>query len=252
MKKISATLITFNEEDNIREALESLKWVDEIVVVDAHSQDKTVHIARQYTDKIFVQTWKGYVEQKNYAIKKASFDWILSLDADERVTDELREEIERLRTTGVACDGYFVPRKTFYLGRWIKHCGWYPNYQLRLFRKSKACWIGGSVHERCKVDGVTCYLKNPLLHYTYKNIFDHIERMNLYSSLSAHDRISSGKKTNLIDILGAPIAAFVKTYFIKLGLLDGIPGLIISTIISHYAFLKRIKVWEQSAKNGEK
>ncbi len=252
MEKISATLITYNEEDNIGAALESIKWIDEIVVLDAHSKDKTVHIAHQYTDKIFVQTWKGYVKQKNYAFEKASFEWILSLDADERVTDDLREEIETLRKTGFTCDGYFIPRKTFYLGRWIKHCGWYPNYQLRLFRKSKACWVGGSVHERCKVDGISCYLKNPLQHYTYKNIYDHIERMNLYSSLSAQDRIKKGKKTSLIEIIIAPIAAFIKSYVLKRGFLDGIPGLIVSTVIAHYAFLKRAKVWEKTADNGKK
>lgn len=251
MEKISAVLITHNEEHNIAAALESLKWVDEIVIVDAHSQDKTTEIARQYTDKLYFHPWNGYVEQKNFALNKASHEWVLSLDADERVSPELREEIETLRKEGFKCDGYYVPRKARYLGRWIKHCGWCPNYQMRLFQRRNARWVGGSVHERCQVKGSTCYLKNPLLHFTYKNIQDHIERMNLYSTLSAQDKIAEGKKVGLIEIIGAPIAAFIKTYIIRLGFLDGIPGLIISLIIAYYAFLKRAKVWERWAKDVE-
>jgi len=244
MVKISAVIITKNEEERITPTLQGLHWVDEIVVVDAHSQDRTRELCRKYTDKVYVRKWKGYVEQKNYALQLASHEWVLSLDADERVSEELRAEIEKLRKEGMGCDGYYIPRKVFYLGRWIKHCGWYPDYKMRLFKKSRARWVGGSVHESCLVEGKVGYLCSPLLHFTYRNISEHLSRNNLYAELSAWDKFRQGERASIVKMVFFPFATFIKTYLIKLGFWEGVAGLIISVISASYVFLKYAKLWE--------
>jgi len=244
MVKISAVIITKDEEERIAPTLQSLDWVDEIIVVDAHSQDRTRELCRKYTDKVYVREWKGYVEQKNYALQLASHDWVLNLDADEKVSEELKREIEELRKRRMDCDGYYIPRKIFYLGRWIKHCGWYPDYTMRLFRKSKARWVGGLIHESCLVEGKVGYLRSPLLHFTYRNISEHLSRSNLYTELSAWEKFRQGERASILKMFFFPIAAFIKTYFIRLGFLEGVAGLIISVISAAYVFLKYAKLWE--------
>ena len=253
MIKISAVIITKDEEERITPTLESLPWIDEIVIVDAHSRDRTRELCKKYTDKVYVREWKGYVEQKNYVLQLATHDWVLSLDADERVSDELRDEIEELRRGGMDCDGYYIPRKVFYLGRWIKHCGWHPDYQMRLFRKSKARWVGGSIHESCLVEGKLGYLRSPLLHFTYRNISEHLKRSNLYAELIARDKFRQGERASILKMVFLPLAAFIKTYFIRLGFLDGVAGLIISVLSANYIFLKYAKLWEmrRSEKEGK-
>ncbi|MFB0517685.1 MAG: glycosyltransferase family 2 protein [Acidobacteriota bacterium] len=244
MLKISAVIITRDEEERIVPTLQSLDWVDEIVVVDTHSQDRTRELCRKYTDRVYVREWKGYVEQKNYVLQLASHDWVLSLDADERVSEELRAEIGELIKEGMDCDGYYISRKVFYLGRWIKHCGWYPDYKMRLFKKSRARWVGGSVHESCLVEGKVGYLRSPLLHYTYRNISEHLSRNNLYAELSAQDKFHQGERAGIAKLIFFPMATFIKTYFIKLGFLEGVAGLIISVISATYVFLKYAKLWD--------
>jgi len=251
MLKISAVIITKDEEERIVPTLQSLDWVDEIVVVDAHSQDRTRELCRKYTDRVYVREWKDYVEQKNYALQLASHDWVLSLDADERVSEELRAEIEGLIKEGMDCDGYYIPRKVFYLGRWIKHCGWYPDYKMRLFRKSRARWVGGSVHESCQVEGKVGYLRSPLLHFTYRNITEHLSRNNLYAKLSAQDKFRQGERAGIVKMVFFPLATFIKTYFIKLGFLEGVAGLIISVISATYVFLKYAKLWDMWRREKE-
>ena len=163
--KISAIVITFNEEQNIRAALDSLRWADEIIVVDSESADRTVEIARRFTDQIYVRPWPGYSAQKNFAASQASFEWIFSLDADERVSDELARELEQIKQgSEPAAAGFEMPRLTWYLGRWIKHSGWYPDRKLRLYNRNRGRWRGDFVHEAIEVEGKVARLKGDLLH----------------------------------------------------------------------------------------
>ncbi len=158
--KISAIVITLNEEQNIRAALESLRWADEIIVVDSESVDRTVEIARGFTDRVFVRAWPGYSAQKNFAAEQASYDWVFSLDADERVSDELMRELEQIKQSAEPqAAGFEMPRLTSYLGRWIKHSGWYPDYKLRLYNRKRSRWLGDFVHESIEVDGTSREIK---------------------------------------------------------------------------------------------
>jgi len=242
---ISACIITLNEQRNIRDCLEGIKWVDEIVVVDALSSDKTVPICREYTNKIAQRPWQGHVAQKNYALSLATHDWVLCLDADERVSAELREEIFReLQDTSAGWDGYYFPRQTFYLGRWIRRGGWYPDYKLRLFTKSKGQWAGVDPHDEVALQGRARYLKSPLYHYTYRDIAHHVAAMNQYTDIASAQKLRAAVKFPLMHMLLNPIAKFVRMYLVKRGFLDGIPGLIVAVCGSFYVFLKYAKLWE--------
>jgi glycosyltransferase involved in cell wall biosynthesis len=245
-EKVSVIIITKDEEQNIEEVLSSVSFADELIIVDAFSSDRTAEIAKGITDKIFIREWKGYVDQKNFALAKASFPWILSIDADERVTPELARDIEEVLSQRDKADGYYIPRMVYYLGRWIKHGVWYPDYKLRLARKDRAWFSGGSVHEVMKVEGKTGYLSSPLLHFTYDDINDQISRLNLYATLVASDRANEGRKPSLFKLIFSPPLSFLKSYLLKLGFLDGVPGLIIAFLYSWYTFLKEGKLFELS------
>ena len=199
MNKISATIITYNEEQNICDCLESVRWTDEIVVVDAQSSDRTVELCRKYTDKVFSHPWSGFVNQKNLALSKTSGDWILSLDADERVSSELAKEIKSV-VLASDYDGYCFPRKTYYLGRWINHSGWYPDYKLRLIRRGKGEWKGIDPHDRLEVTGKTGHLKGDVQHYSYQNISHHLEKINSYTSIMAKELKKRGKRGNQLKV----------------------------------------------------
>ena len=175
--RISAIIITHNEEANIEECLTSVAWADEIVVVDAMSTDRTFEIASGFTDRVLCEPWEGYATARRHAIAAAESEWILSIDADERVTPELRAEIEACLTAPES-DGYMIPRKAFFLGRWIKHCGWYPGYVIRLFRKDRARVTEKLVHEGIRVDGKVGTLENHILHYTYRTVEAYFDRFN--------------------------------------------------------------------------
>ncbi len=248
MEKLSVTIITYNEEKNIRDCLESVKWADEIVVVDSFSADKTVEICREWTNKVFRNEWQGFVEQKNFALSKASHNWILSIDADERVSDELGEEIRRILNDDTAYNGYYMPRKTFYVNKWILHCGWYPDYKIRLFRKNKGRWEGTdgtAIHESVKIEGSAGYLKGNILHYSFPTISSHIKTVNSYTSISANENFKKGKMGGLSSMILRPPANFFKMYIIKRGFLDGLPGFIVSVLSSFHVFLKYAKMWEE-------
>ncbi|HXG65911.1 MAG TPA: glycosyltransferase family 2 protein [Blastocatellia bacterium] len=251
--KISATVITFNEEHNIEAALESLSWADEIIVVDSESTDRTVEIARRYTDRVFVRKWPGYSQQKTFAAEQAANDWIFNLDADERVSKELASEIETLKR-GPEPDvgGYEMPRLTWYLGRWIKHSGWYPDYKLRLYHRKRGGWRGEYVHESVQVDGRVGRLTGNLLHYTVRNASDHHLRLDRYTTLAAQEAYERGKRVSPASIFFSPVATFLRTYIFKLGFLDGIPGLAIAYFAAHYVFLKKLKQWEMENHNHKK
>ncbi|MFL6212345.1 MAG: glycosyltransferase family 2 protein [Blastocatellia bacterium] len=245
--KITATVITFNEEANIARALESLAWADEIIVVDSESRDRTVEIARRYTERVIVRAWPGYSAQKNFAAAEASHDWIFSLDADEQVSDELRREIESLRQAaepGVAA--YEMPRLAFYLGRWIRHSGWYPDWKLRLYDRRRARWIGDYVHEGVEVDGPLARLQGDLLHFTVESASAHHQRIDRYTTLAAAAARAQGKRASILSIILSPPLTFLRSYLFKLGFLDGAQGYAIARFAAHYAFLKNLKLWEMS------
>jgi glycosyltransferase involved in cell wall biosynthesis len=243
MAKLSVTIITLNEENNIRDALESVKWADEIVVVDSGSSDKTVDICKEYTGKIFYNPWPGHIAQKNFAIDKASNIWILSIDADERITPELAKEIKEIVHCPKA-DAYAVPRHVFYLNKWINYSGWYPDYKVRLFRKDKGRWGGINPHDRVVVNGKVEYLKGDLTHYSYNDISHHINTINNFTTISAREYLKLGKKASVLNLITRPPLAFFKKYILKQGFRDGLPGFIIAVSSAYYVFLKYAKLWE--------
>ena len=247
--KITATVITFNEEHNIAAALESLSWVDEIIVVDSESSDRTVEITRGFTDRIFVRPWPGYSAQKNFAAEQASHDWIFSLDADERVSGELANEIAQLKNSiEPEAAGFEMSRLTFYLGRWIKYSGWRPDYKLRLYDRKRARWRGDYVHETLEVDGKIERLGGDILHYTVRDASEHHLRMDRYTTLAAAQAYSQGKRASILSLLVSPTVVFLRSYILKLGFLDGVPGLAIARFAAHYEFLKNLKLWEMRMK----
>jgi len=283
MATISATVITYNEETDIAGCLRSLEWTDEIIVVDACSTDRTVEIAKRFTACIYVRPWPGFSAQKNFAVAKAIEDWVLHIDADERVTEELREEIIRTINSPNTCDGYHIPRINHWLGRPIRHSGWYPDYVLRLFRKDKATCVGVS-HETFVVDGAQGRLQNPLMHYSYRNVQEHVERAVLRSApLDAQELVqNSGQLSwflprpvleafwqqlikgprnplafrmlykkiirNRLEIVWMlplwPIIRFVDRFVLRQGFRDGIYGFWIAVLSAVYEAVRCALLWE--------
>ncbi len=244
MEKISVAIITKNEERNIRECLESVRWADEIVVVDNGSSDETVRICREFGARVFEEEWKGYSGQKNSAVEKTRNEWVLSLDADERVNPELRREIEAALREDSSIDGYFMPRKNFFLGRWIRYCGWYPDRNLRLFRKSLGLFQERAVHEKVELRGKTAVLQHPLIHETYRSLSEYFERMNRYSSLAAREMRGEGRKCRFTDLILRPPFTFLQMYVLRAGFLEGYFGLLLSLLYSFYTFAKYAKLRE--------
>jgi (heptosyl)LPS beta-1,4-glucosyltransferase len=242
---VTATIITKDEADSIVDALTSLSWADEIIVIDAESKDDTVALARQFTDRVYVRAWNGYVDQKNYAASLATHDWIFSLDADERVPAELGAEIRSLLSAEPDKHGFRMPRVSFYLGRWMRTTDMYPDYQLRLYDRRHALWEGLHVHESVKVkSGSVGYLKNELQHYPYKDLSEHLIRMDRYTTLAARQMFEKGRRATRLELLFHPVIAFARNYIVKGGFRDGKPGLIISLVNSYYVMLKFAKLWE--------
>lgn len=242
---LSVCIICFNEERNILRCLESVTWADEIIVVDSMSEDKTLEITKSYTDNIFQMPWMGYQAQKAFALSKAGGDWVLSLDADEEVSEALREEIQRIIAQPDALDGYRVPRRSFYQGRWINHSGYYPDRQLRLFKRKHGRWVGGRVHERVDVRGSVGDLENDLLHYPYHgNISGMLKTIDEFTDLIAHDLYDGGKRYSASRLLLRPVIKFLEVFFLKRGVLDGIPGLIIAVSSAYTTFVRYVKIRE--------
>ncbi len=250
--RLSVVIITFNEETNIRRTLESVTWADEIVVVDSGSTDRTVEICREYTDRVIPQEWLGFSAQKNFAIDSSTGDWVLSLDADEPVEPMLSEEIRDIIASPAALDGYFIPRKTFFLGKQIRHGGWYPDYNLRLFRKGKGRFEDRAVHEAVKVNGTTGRTGYAIEHYAYPDLSSYMSSINKYSSLAVDvmsQRGISGFKSGLLNITLRPVFTFVLKYFFRRGFLDGKHGLVLNLFHSYYVFAKYAKAWEYRLQN---
>ena len=244
--KISAAIITFNEERNVSRVIESLRCCDEILVLDSGSNDRTVQIATKLGARVIEASWHGYAAQKNIATELAAHDWILSLDADESVSEALEAEIWQIKKTGPKFDGYTMPRLAQYLGRWILHSGWYPDRKVRLFDRRKAKWVGEFVHETVKVDGTVGHLKSNLLHFTCNSLSEHLRTMDGYTTLAAQELVSSGKTVSFGDLLFDPPWTFFRTYVLQLGFLDGVEGLAIAYMAALYNFVKYSKARHMS------
>ena len=243
--KLTVTVITRNEAANLAGALESVKWADEIVVVDSRSTDETVEIARRYATRVDVHDWKGYSAQRNYAAEIAANDWILAIDADERVPQALADEIQHILRNEPAARGYRMPRVSYYLGRWIKGTDWYPDYQLRLYDRRVGQFNGKRVHESVELsEGKPGTLKNDLQHYPYRDISDHVTSIDHYTTLAAEEWSAAGRRTGVLDVVLHPPAAFLRNYILRFGFRDGMPGFLISVLNSYYVFLKILKLWE--------
>jgi glycosyltransferase involved in cell wall biosynthesis len=240
---LSCTIICFDEEANIRAALESVKWCDEIVVVDSFSRDGTVAICREYTDRIFQRAWPGFVEQKAFALAQATHGWVLNLDADERVSPALRREIEMVLQNPTA-DGYYIPRLVYYLGRWWWRGGWYPDHRLRLFRRDRVVWGGVDPHEKVILHGKSRRLRGPMLHYTYRDIADHLATINVFTGVAARELELRGQGTTLADLLLRPLWRFVRFYLMRRGFLEGLAGLFVAQSAAFYVFVRYAKLWE--------
>jgi glycosyltransferase involved in cell wall biosynthesis len=239
---ISAVLIVFNEENNLPACLESLRWVDEIVVVDGFSTDKTADVAHRYGAKIYQKAFSGYGAQKQYALDRASCDWVLSLDADERVTPGLREEILSVLSAGPASDGYQIPFQNFYFGQWLKHAGLYPDYHIRLFRRSAGAFTASAIHEGVDIKGKIGRLRNPAAHYSYPTVASYIKKMNSYSALLA----AGNQPFSLGHMMFSPVSKFLRLYVGRRGFLDGMGGLVYCLLASFYNFVRDAKVWEKN------
>lgn len=249
-EKISVIIIAGNEEQNISECLESVTWCDEIILVDSESTDKTVEIAKEFTDKIFIKKWEGFAPQKRYSLEQASNEWVISIDADERVSPELKNEIERILEGNSQFDGFKIPRENYFLGKAIKSCGWYPDYQLRLFKTSKTKVTERKVHEGFIVDGEVGKLDNVLIHYTHQKISETINKINHYSTLEAEEKFGE-KKVKPLQILTHPIAAFLNHFISRKGYKDGVYGLMISIIHAMTNMLTYMKLWEMQNQKSE-
>ncbi len=246
MRQLSVAIITWNEEKKIGRALASVAGLaDEIVVVDSFSTDGTEGICRRYTDRFLSAEWQGYRTQKQFALEHARHEWVLSLDADEALSNELILELEtwkRLPETGI--DGHLLPRLTFFMGRWIRHTSWHPDRQLRLFRKSRGKWVGGRVHESVQVTGHVTPLQHAIEHYTYSDTGEYLSQLQNFSSLAAADYFDAGRKSNLLHLVFYPLAEFWRNYLLRRGFQDGVPGLVVSILSSISVFFRFLKLWE--------
>lgn len=244
---ITAFIICHNEASQIRRCLESISWCDEIVVVDSGSTDQTLEICREFTDKIFHREWSGYVSQKRFALEQCSSEWVFNIDADEEVSEQLREEMmELLRQDkrNPTVNGCYINRVVYYLGRWWDKGGWYPEYRLRLCRRSVTIWGGHDPHEKATVSGATTRLEGRLHHYTYTDLNDQITRLNRFALSAAKSLDTRGVKFSVSQLLFRPLFRFLKFYIFKKGYRDGLPGFIVAMLEAFYVFFKYIKLWE--------
>lgn len=245
--RLTVTVITHNEGASVGAALESVSWADEILVVDSHSTDETFEIARRYTPRVEVRDWAGYGPQKNYAADRASHDWILSIDADERITPALADEIRALMREGPAAQGYRLPRVSFYLGRWVRSTDWYPDYHLRLYDRRAARWTERKVHESVHTDGRVEKLRGEMLHYPYRDISEHLAKIDRYTTLIAEQWLDEGRRATALQAFVYPRLAFFRNYVLRGGFRDGRTGLLISLLNSYYVFLKYAKLIERQS-----
>ncbi|MFW5890843.1 MAG: glycosyltransferase family 2 protein [bacterium] len=242
---IGVLVITYNEEEMLEDCLESVKWADEIVVIDSDSNDRTREIAREYTDKVYIRDFDNFSNQRNFGLDKLKSNWILVLDADEQVTSELESEIKRVTASGNYAL-YQIPRKNFFLGKWIKYAGWYPDYTDRLFRNNQRIKYTGDVHESPSFAGKKGRLEQPMIHHTYKDISSYMEKVNHYTTLSAEE---SKKDPSLFYVLMRSFFEFFNFLILKKAFLHGKEGLVLTSVSTISKFLKYIKIWEKNRKD---
>ena len=251
---VTAFVICFNEEEQIAECLSSVQFCDEVLVIDSFSTDRTAQIAESMGARVIQRKWPGYREQKAFGLSQCTYEWVVNLDADERVSPELRDNIlrvlrEEYSLRGKGQDhknlaGYYVNRVVFYLGRWWRKGGWYPEYRLRFFRKSQVIWGGVEPHEKPIVSGVTAILPGELSHFTYKNMDEQFARLHSLSSIAASHEYEDGKRATLLSLLFNPILRMLKFYFLKKGYREGMAGLVVAVSEGYYTFMKYAKIWE--------
>ncbi|HJO22120.1 MAG: glycosyltransferase family 2 protein [Myxococcota bacterium] len=241
---LSACVIAQDEADRIGACLESLAFCDEIVVIDAHSTDATREIASASGARVIERDWPGYIAQKDFAVREAKHDWVLCIDADERISDGLRDEIEALRKRGFPDrPGWRMPRLSSYLGRWIRHGSWYPNRQLRLFDRRRGHWAGLELHERVALDAAPGTLRGDLLHHPYRDLSDHLARIDRYSTIQADLLFERGRRAHVSDLVLRPAWRFVRFYLLDRGLLEGWRGFVLACMAAHYVRLRWLKLW---------
>ena len=243
--RLSVVVITLNEEERIREMLASVAWADEIVVVDAGSEDKTVALAREFTDHVLIHPWQGFAAQKNYGIDRTTGDWVLSLDADEQVEPALRAEIIAALSAQDGHAGYRIARRNVMWGRWIRHGRLYPDWQLRLFRRGSGRFVERAVHESVQVDGSVGRLAAPLLHRSYRDVGDFLRRADRYSTLAADDWVRAGRPFRAIELVTAPLGRFLSMFVLHRGFLDGWRGFLLAVLYAYYVFIRSAKIWEK-------
>ena len=248
MSQLSVTIITYNEEARIEACLNSIQWVDEIIILDSGSSDNTVEICERSTPHIFVTEWPGFGKQKNRAIKKANSDWILSIDADEQISEELKEEIQQaIKDSHI--NGFYIPRLSYYCGQPMHHSGWWPDYVPRLFRSGKGTFDEAIIHERLHIEGATKKLQHPIIHHSFPDMESVLKKVNQYSSLNAEKLHSQGRSSSLFKAIGKGLWAFIRTYIIQAGFLDGARGFMLAVSNAEGTYYKYIKLYLLS-KNG--
>ena len=244
--RLTVTVITYNEAEHIAAALDSVSWADEVIVVDSGSTDRTAEIARGKATRVIVRDWPGYSAQKNFAADQASNDWVLSMDADERVTPALAEEIRRILSAGPQARGYRIKRVSHYLGHWIRTTDWSHDFQLRLYDRRAGRWNGLRIHESFRLaQGTPGQLHGAMEHYAYRDISHHLQKIDAYTTLIAEQWVEEGRRTTPLQIAVHPMLAFLRNYVMRAGVLQGAVGLIISLLNSYYVFLKFAKLWER-------
>ena len=249
---ISVNIICKDEEKNIEDCLKSVLWADEIIVVDGESKDNTAEIAGKYTKNVFVNKWEGFAKQRQYALSKSTKEWVLVLDADERCSNELKEEILAIiNNKDVKYNGYKLPRKNFFLAKWIEHGGWYPGYQKRFFRRERTSVSDRLVHEGYEIEGEVGVLKGDILHYTVQSLSEFMTKVNQYSTLQAEEKMKT-KKAGYSDMFFRPLRRFINIYFIRGGFRDGIHGLMVANFDLITTLLTYMKIWERQNKNESK
>lgn len=246
--RLSVVVITLDEAERLRASLESVAWADEIVVVDAESTDKTVQIAREFTDRVFCRPWDGFVAQRRFAVEQARGDWLLVLDADEEVSPALRDEILAVLERGGDPVAYRVPRRNLFWGRWVRHGGLYPDWQFRLVRRGHARYAERAVHEALEVAGPVGRLRGALVHRSYRDVADFLARADRYATLAAEDAVRAGRRAGIHDLVLRPLGRFLGMYVVRLGFLDGWRGFLLATLYAYYVFIRAAKIWERTSR----
>ncbi len=249
--RVSVCIITKDEERNLPDCLASVRWADEVVVVDSHSRDRTRDLAAASGARVIERDFPGHVEQKNFAVDAANHDWVLCLDADERLSPELQAAIPRALDRADLPDGFEFARRTFHLGRWILHGGWYPDRKVRLFRRGRGRWGGVNPHDRVRVEGKVERLAGDILHYSYEDLGAHLRQVDFFTTIAAREKRARGERFALHRLLLRPPGKFVRMYLLKGGILDGLAGFVVAVTGAYYVFLKYAKLWELERKGDD-